>query len=592
MSFLALTGLQAAMLALITSGAIVAFYLLKLRHRRVLIASSYLWKRVLDEREARSLWEKLRKVVSILLAVTIGLLLALAIGRPEIPGITGNASRWVLVMDTSPTLLTRTRDGGTRWNHARETALEMIRSSAPSALIRVADTSGLVDSGFTSDRLQLQHLVERMSPRFAAGKFPEIDDLESTEVRYISDGVSEVDVPSRTVRLSVFEPAENTGITAFEVRSMPSSPLAYEAYLEVFNFGRQPQTVDIAISGAGRQRITRQVQLRPGQEFSEPFDLTLFEGGPVRATVQSRGDALGIDDTAYAYLPVKRKTRTLLVTPGNPYLETLLGLHSLVDLTVIKPGAFVTDTNYDVCIFDHFAPIDPPSRPALILGNLPNVSWLPRSTATLQAPKFSTWSDDHPVMRFVALHDVGIQRARRIDGTGFTVLAETEGRNPLIVASPPVQRPRWVLLAFSLDGSDFPLQRAFPLFIDNTLAWFSREPFALRRQPGLVEIDIPAARIKALDGEEVASHGQVDGTVFEASQPGLYLAANDDIRQYVAVNLSSRLYSNVNGNGTAPAPASLPIAVWFQQELWFYMLLIAAALLTLEWFTYHRRITL
>ncbi len=61
MTFLALTGFQAALLALITAGAIVGLYFLKLRHRRMVVASSLLWARVLDERQAQSLWEKLRR---------------------------------------------------------------------------------------------------------------------------------------------------------------------------------------------------------------------------------------------------------------------------------------------------------------------------------------------------------------------------------------------------------------------------------------------------------------------------------------------------------------------------------------------------
>ena len=64
MRFLELTGVQAALLALITAGAIVALYFLKLRHRRMVIASSMLWGRVLDERQAQSLWEKLRRLIS------------------------------------------------------------------------------------------------------------------------------------------------------------------------------------------------------------------------------------------------------------------------------------------------------------------------------------------------------------------------------------------------------------------------------------------------------------------------------------------------------------------------------------------------
>src|SRR6187402_2085138 len=113
MRFLALTGLQAALLALITAGAIVALYFLKLRHRRMVVASSLLWGRVLDERQAQSLWEKLRRVISIALAVLIGLLIAMALGRPEIHRLTGGGERTLLVLDASPTMLARTSDGKT-----------------------------------------------------------------------------------------------------------------------------------------------------------------------------------------------------------------------------------------------------------------------------------------------------------------------------------------------------------------------------------------------------------------------------------------------------------------------------------------------
>ena len=49
MSFLALTPLQALLLAAVTAGTIIALYFLKLRHRRVFVSSSMLWRRVLDE---------------------------------------------------------------------------------------------------------------------------------------------------------------------------------------------------------------------------------------------------------------------------------------------------------------------------------------------------------------------------------------------------------------------------------------------------------------------------------------------------------------------------------------------------------------
>jgi hypothetical protein len=594
MNFLAFTGLQAALLALVTSGLIIAFYFLKLRHRRVVIASSILWKRVLDEREARSLWERLRRAVSIVLAVVIGLLIALAIGRPEMPWLTGNTSRSVVVLDTSPTMLARTGDGKTRWQHAQEAALRLINASGSGTAIRVADTSGIVDSGFTSDRHQTRTSIERMRPRTTPFQFPALDGSEGagSEVRFVTDGVTPAGVPEGVSTVSVFQEAPNVGITAFEIRSVPSSPLAYEAYLEVYNYGRQSKQTTITVSGAGRQRITRTADLKAGGVFKEPFDLSRFEGGGIRATVQATGDAFALDDTAYAYLPVKRRTRTLLVTTGNTYLETLLKSHSLVDVTVIKPSEYHANFDSDVFIFDGFAPLDPPPRPALLTGGFQDVGWLPRADAIVQKPRFGSWSEDHPVMRFVSLHDVTMDRAKRVDGTGATVLAESENRTPLILASPASRRPRWIMLTFSLAGSDFPLHPGFPLFVDNALAWFSREPLALRRQPGLVEFDMAGAQVKSIDGTTLPVHSKPDGSVFQVDEPGLYIATDQDSRQHIAVNLASQQYSNINRTSADGAAASSVPSGWLQHELWFYMLGAALVLITVEWFTYHRRLTL
>src|SRR6476659_6695317 len=136
MTFLALTPIQTVMLALLTAGTVIALYFLKLRHRRVVVSSSLLWRRVLDERQSHSLWEKLRRIISIVIAVTIALLIALALARPEAESLTGKNERIVIVVDTSPTMNTATRDGRTRWQHAIESAKGLLDSGGPTTEFR------------------------------------------------------------------------------------------------------------------------------------------------------------------------------------------------------------------------------------------------------------------------------------------------------------------------------------------------------------------------------------------------------------------------------------------------------------------------
>ena len=83
----------------------------------------------------------------------------------------------------------------------------------------------------------------------------------------------------------------------------------------------------------------------------------------------------------------------------------------------------------------------------------------------VQKPEITAWSENHPVMQYVSVHDVAIERASRIDPGDLTVIAASK-QTPLIVAS---DRPKWVMLTFDLDSSDFPFHVGFPVFIENVL---------------------------------------------------------------------------------------------------------------------------
>ena len=591
MRFLALTALEGTLLAVLTTGIIIALYLLKHRRRQVLISSTQLWKRVLENRMENSLFEKLRRYLSILLAVVTGLLIALAIARPEVEWITGKSRRTVIVLDTSPTMHARTANRETRWQRAVETAKRIVESGTGSARFRIADTAGQFDSPFTNNHAELRQFIERMHPASGAPRFPEIDSSadEDTEVLFITDGVSLVSVPSSATTISVFEAAPNVGITAFEIRSMPTAPLAYEAFLEVYNADEVARSVEITVSGAGQQRLVKSVRVTGGSSYKETLDLSKFDGGGIRASVRSEDDAFSPDDTAYAYLPVKRRTKTLLVTRGNRFLENALKLDRLVDLSIVTPDDFNGGKEHDALVFDRFVPAEPPVRPALIVG-AQNAAWLQPSAGFVARPRFETWMEDHPVMQHVSLYDVSIERASRINTGNLDVLAASAGNVPLIVAS---EHPRWIQLTFDLQASDFPYHPAFPIFLDNAIAWFARERLALRRAPGIVEVALPQAEIRTIDGRALPAQPTPTGMLFEASEPGLYVATTEDVRQYVAVNFANRDFSDINNTRVHQDDVTLaPALPFLRHELWFYMLCVALLLIAAEWLTYHRRITL
>jgi hypothetical protein len=170
----------------------------------------------------------------------------------------------------------------------------------------------------------------------------------------------------------------------------------------------------------------------------------------------------------------------------------------------------------------------------------------------------------------------------------LTVIAASND-TPLIVAS---EKPRWVMLTFDLNSSDFALQTGFPVFVENVLAWFNREQLAVRRPPGEIEVPLANAEIQTADGKSVESSTQLGSTVFHANEPGLYMATAGDVRLPIAVNLTNPDLSNINRSALNENTAPVETASWLHHEVWVYMVLAALILISVEWFTYHRRITL
>jgi len=529
MKFLALTPLQTVLLATATAGTVIVLYFLKLRRRRVFVSSSMLWRRVIEEHLANSIWERFRNVFSAALAVAISLLIALSIARPHIEWLMGKPQRIVIVLDTSPSMNTRTSDGRTRWKHAVDEALSLLDNAGPSDEFRIAEPSGITAFGFTADRSEARKQIDELSPRSIEPRFPFLDGGES-HVYFFSDGVALKEIPASVEAISVFEPANNAGITAFDIRPTPSNPIDFEAYLELDNLGK-PAEIGLTLSGTDEDRITKTVLLGAGERYKEVLDLSSFRGGPVRASILAKDDALPSDNQAVAYLPAKRKMRTLLVTRGNPDLQTLLKSDRSVELLVADPNNYRYLPDVDVYIFDRFAPSMQPSKPAVIIGT-PAVSWLRSGNGVVRKPKVTRWSDTHPIMRHVAMHDVSIQRVSRIDAENLTVIAAAN-EIPLIVAS---EKPKWVMLTFDLNASDFPLQAGFPIFVHNVLAW--------------------------LNNDRPAMH---------AGNP---------------------IFFNVNETVLKDKAPAYRRRLWLHRELWVYMLLVAVALISAEWFTFHRRITL
>ncbi len=598
-----------------TAAAVAVLYWLKPPPPRMVVPSRLLWNRLLKEKRRSTFLDRLRWWISLMIALTIGLSVAAAMGRPEFSWAGGDIPRMTIVMDNSATMATRALGGFTRWEHAVALARGLLQRGSVDGEFLVLDTSGQAPSRDPGDRRSALEILDGLSVSLgASSQFP-TPVVADGPLYFISDGVMIDDVPAEAEVISVYDPADNVGITAFEVGSVPSAPLEYQAFLEITNASLGPKEVSVRLSGAGEVGLRETVTLRAGESRGLTIDLSSFDRGPVRVAVITDGDAFAADDLAFAFLPVRSRTRIALVSPGSVYLQSALADEPRLRVNSLTPGEYDESVRADLYIFDRWAPEEPPPGPALLFLP-PNVGWLAPTVAVLTSPAVSGWDPDHPLMRFVSLEDLRVDRAVRFvgaagapGGAGAPAGPGTTGTSsdvevivgttelPLMIAAEVPQKI--IRVAFALEDSNFPLQPAFPIFLSNVLSWMMDERGALLRSPGRVEVPLPEAEVTDLEGAEIAA-SQVSGrTVFVAEEPGLYTVAAGPRRLRVAVSLADRERTAVNASSFSPDDrATAPLAALRLagekaggSELWVVLLAVATSLVIVEWFTYHRRWT-
>lgn len=602
MTFLTMVPWLAWALLGLTAAAIIVIFFLRIQHRQVLVSSSLIWERVLEKRKKRSWLEILRRVLSLLIALAIGLSLAMVLTGAERGSEGGEARNVRIVVDNSVSMATLRADGRTRLAAAVDLAQELLGRGSAADSFTLADRTGRVVVAATRNRNAVGEALAELAPTAEPRALPRPE--RGVETWLITDGVGLGGAPDGVRVLSVFEPATNVAVSAFEIRATPLDPFRYEAFLEVGNFSPGPTSVQVELRDDRGAQFRRTVQLDPGGLYRNTFDLEPLQGGALVVRAVTDGDALALDDAAWAWLPQTRAMRILRVAERASSLDELLAAEPHVELTPMTPAEYQeweaarasaddgAATGGDALVADGlvfvgWAPQEAPPVPALLIAP-PPAPWLPAIGGRVEEPAPPDTFDADPLLEFVDLHDLRMDSAVRIDPGDSRVLAAT-GELPLVLAGG--DRQPWIVTAFSLEGSDFAQSLSFPIFVSNLVEWIRNEPDMIRVQPGRVSLPLRGARVSDASGNALATRDLGDRVLFRPPAPGLYFARTLHRRIPVAVVAGSRTASAVNVSSLTDGGADLD-DLPAHRVLWPTLLLLAAGLLVIECLTYHRRITL
>ncbi len=596
--------LALALGALAAAGVILLLYLLRPEPQPVVVPSNLIWRRVLDERRRREdFW---RWLISLLIALAIGLAILLAVGRPAPQAVVDAGGRTVLVLDNAPGMAAAGPSGVSRWDRALSHARRRLQSGNETSEFLLLDTAGQRGGrSFASAREALADL-EAMAPVHGAEhRFPDLGDLlaapesEGAAVVFIGDGVAVSQLPPGVERVSVLESVANAGITAFDVRPLPTDPGRFEAFVEAVHHPVGPEAgtavAALQIDGAGGASLRRTLRLEPGVPNGSSIPLTGFVSGPIRAVLAVSGeDGFAADDVAHAYAPSRNRLRVALLGPGNPYLEAGLRLDPRVTLSRVDAVEAVDPAAVDLLVISGPAPAAIPPLPALFAGT-GTADWLPPrldAAPGVSAVALRAHAEDHPLLRGLALEDAAAPADAAFDAAAaeaWDVLLG-DSRAGLLVAR---SRPQPTLaFAFPMALSNLPLLPDFPVLLSRSLNWLT-DVEVRRAGLGPVRLGVASGAVFDDQGNEVEVRSLGASMSFAASKPSLYYVAGEGRELVVAASLLDRRVSDLNrsawaeaspagADGPPPGPA---------RPLWPWLLLGALLLSVGEWVAFHRHAT-
>src|SRR5438309_6052770 len=142
--------------------ALLVLYFLKLRRREIDIASTFLWKKAIQDLQVNAPFQKLRRNLLLLLQLLLLILLCLALSRPVSNYSPGAGKTSVILIDRSASMAARDASGRTRLEEAKRHAKDLIGSMDrnASATVIAFDDGAETIQPFTTDAAALRNAVD------------------------------------------------------------------------------------------------------------------------------------------------------------------------------------------------------------------------------------------------------------------------------------------------------------------------------------------------------------------------------------------------------------------------------------------------
>lgn len=591
---------------------IVALYLLKLRRTEHTVSSLYLWRQMVQDRQASAPWQRLHFNWLMILQLLFLAILVIALARPFFwrQGISGQAV--ILILDSSASMSASDIEPS-RIVAACKRARQIINDLPDDVRLTIIEAGSETKVHLTSslDRAQALQVVDALQPGTGSADLGMALELASavasrnpdTRIVLLSDGRSPL--PNRLALRGSLDyipigiDNNNQAISLINIESSAAGGW----------------TVFVQVSNYSSQGVERRLDILADDQLMNAYDLKLDAGGQQSVVMSNLpqdvqrieaklegSDALNLDDRAFSAVRRIEPRRVALVSKGNLFLKTALSLLPGVVLTEVDLSDDQTIENADITIFDAILPQVLPKQGSLWFIAPERSTDLFSISGGVKEPTLRLFDAQDAVMRNVSLSGVHLLDAAQLtlpDWATPMLVGDVGGVSfPMMFRGEPSGR-RVAVLAFDVTHSDLPLNVAFPVLCANLIEWL-----APGTQVGIPVSIMPGELVLLPDGIRQAEITLPDGSTQRAVtdenrlsfsdtyQLGFYkINWDEEHSEEFAVNLFSPQESDIATAQVLPGltsqlgeNAEQPTSA--RREVWRWLALPALLMLMIEWMVY------
>ncbi|MEN6316406.1 MAG: BatA domain-containing protein [Clostridiaceae bacterium] len=368
------------LLALLAVPVIIILYLLKQKHEEFITSSLYLWQNALQDIEANTPWQRLKKNILMFLQIFAVILLALILSEPVIQNIGSRGGAVMLVMDCSLSMQS-TDMKPSRFEAARADAVKLVeacRDGTEFTVIASGSTPYIVIHKTTNSNNVIREINNLKATDTAEDPDGTAELVQSLvrdnaeiQIYWFGDGTDPVSGNNAVYYgdnaryYSYNRNGDNYAVTLLSQRKNQNSR-EITALSRIANFSKQDAELDVSLYADGNFFDARRVKVGAGK--SESIYWAGIPDSVYRLECRiDTEDILLKDNIAGVMVQTEKNGKVLLATEKNVFLEKILSL--MPNLDVYRTGMDDADElkGYDLYIFDGKLPAKLPEDGHAIL---------------------------------------------------------------------------------------------------------------------------------------------------------------------------------------------------------------------------------